>query len=40
LLGNAYVSYQVTVTKTVGQPYVNLYGLAIYETRLLEVDLP
>ena len=40
LLGNAYVSYQITVTKTVGQPYVNLYGFAIYETRLLEADLP
>lgn len=40
LLGNAYVTYQVTVTKTGGQPYVNLYGLAIYEERLDEVDLP
>ena len=40
LLGNAYVTYQVTVTKTAGQPYVNLYGLAIYEERLDEIDLP
>jgi len=40
LAGNAYVSYQITVTKTGGQPYVNLYGFAIYETRLLEADLP
>ena len=40
LAGNAYVSYQITVTKTPGQPYVNLYGFAIYETRLPEADLP
>jgi hypothetical protein len=39
-LGNAYVSYQITVTKTGGEPYVNLYGLAIYEERLDEIDLP
>ena len=40
LAGNAYVSYQITITKTPGQPYVNVYGLSVYETRLLEVDLP
>lgn len=40
LLGNAYVAYQVTVTKTGGQPYVNLYGLSVYESRLNQVDLP
>ena len=40
LPGNNYVTYQVTVTKTGGQPYVNLYGLTIYEERLKENDLP
>lgn len=40
LLGNAYVTYSITVTKTAGQPYVNLYGFSVYETRLPEVDLP
>ena len=40
LLPNAYAAFTVTVTKTVGQPYVNLYGLAVYEERLAEVDLP
>jgi hypothetical protein len=40
LFGNSYVSYQITVTKTGGQPYVNLYGLSIYEERLREVYLP
>ena len=40
LLPNAYVPFTVQVSKTAGQPYVNLYGLAIYEERLAEVNLP
>ena len=40
LLGNAYVSYQITITKTAGQPYVNVYGLSVYESRLNQVNLP
>ena len=40
ILGNSYQGYEITVTKTGGQPYVNLYGLAIYEESLKEVDLP
>jgi len=40
LFGNSYQSYQITVTKTGGQPYVNLYGLSIYEERLTSADLP
>lgn len=33
-------SFQVKVTKTVGQSYVNLYGVSIYEERLTDADLP
>lgn len=40
LFPNTYQFFQVAVTKTVGEPYVNLYGLSIYEERLDEIDLP
>jgi hypothetical protein len=33
-------SVYVRVTKTGGEPYVNLYGLSIYEERLTPADLP
>lgn len=34
------IPYALTVTKTVGEPYVNLYGLAIYEQVLTSAQLP
>lgn len=37
---NIYAAFTVTVTKTAGQPYVNLYGLSVYEERLSTIDLP
>ena len=40
LTAGAWVPFLITVTKTAGQPYVNLYGLSIYEDRLAEADLP
>jgi hypothetical protein len=40
LTPGAWVPFLITVTKTVGQPYVNLYGLSIYEERLPEPSLP
>ena len=33
-------AFQIKVTKTTGQPYVNLYGVSIYEERLTTYDLP
>ncbi len=32
--------FYVRVTKTGGEPYVNLYGLSIYEEHLTSADLP
>jgi len=34
------IPYALSVTKTVGEPYVNLYGLAIYEEQLTSAQLP
>lgn len=34
------IPYALTVTLTPGQPYVNLYGLAIYEQVLTSAQLP
>lgn len=36
----ALTPYAVSVTKTGGQPYVNLYGLSVYEEQLTSADLP
>lgn len=40
LATNIWAAFTVTVTKTVGEPYVNLYGLSVYEERLDVADLP
>lgn len=40
LFPNIYAAFTVTVAKTAGQPYVNLYGLSVYEQRLQTADLP
>ena len=32
--------FQVSVSKTAGQSFVNLYGVSIYEERLTDADLP
>lgn len=40
LAPNTWTAFTVSVTKTAGQPYVNLYGLAVYEERLDVADLP
>jgi hypothetical protein len=34
------IPYALVVTLTAGQPYVNLYGLAIYEEQLTSAQLP
>ena len=40
LTPGTWVPFLVNVAKTVGQPYVNLYGLSIYEERIPEPSLP
>lgn len=40
LTPGTWATFTITVTKTAGQPYVNLYGLSIYEDRIPEASLP